>query len=216
MKIKHKFFAAFAAVLLITLPARSQGSGPDVAANIPAGKQFTITVTATSLDSTGRPAPMTVQWLFNGSPIPLSTIPSAQSPALVIPSAPEAASGVYTASLQNAGGTTISPKATVTMISLAAITTQPVAQGVMIGSTATFSVVATSAGPTSYQWKKDGSLIAGATAATFSIATVTASSVGNYSVMVTNLAGSVTSVSAGLTVITISAPVVTGFGITSP
>jgi len=43
------------------------------------------------------------------------------------------------------------------------ITTQPQSQTVMVGATATFSVVATGTAPLSYQWSKSGATINGAT-----------------------------------------------------
>jgi hypothetical protein len=54
--------------------------------------------------------------------------------------------------------------------------------------------------PCTYQWLKDGLPIAGATAKDF-VLTVTAASAGAYSVIVSNLAGRVTSDAARLTVI---------------
>ena len=47
-----------------------------------------------------------------------------------------------------------------------------------------------------YQWLLNGTAIAGATGATYPVASVAASNAGNYSVIVTNEGGSVTSVAA--------------------
>src|SRR5437879_6448275 len=47
------------------------------------------------------------------------------------------------------------------------ITTQPVNQTVTAGQTATFIVVAGGTAPLSYQWKKNGTTISGATSASY-------------------------------------------------
>ncbi|HEV2523141.1 MAG TPA: choice-of-anchor D domain-containing protein, partial [Candidatus Acidoferrales bacterium] len=48
-------------------------------------------------------------------------------------------------------------------IASVSITTQPASQSVTAGQTATFSVVATGSGTLTYQWKKNGAVISGAT-----------------------------------------------------
>ena len=80
------------------------------------------------------------------------------------------------------------------------ISTQPVATSVVAGGTASFSVVASGVPAPTYQWRRDGTPIAGATGATYSISNVAASHAGTYSVVVSNAAGSVTSAGAGLSV----------------
>ena len=69
-----------------------------------------------------------------------------------------------------------------------AITTPPVATAAVLGRSATLSVTATGPGLT-YQWSKDGAVIAGATGATYTIASVIATSAGNYTVTVRNSVG---------------------------
>ena len=64
-----------------------------------------------------------------------------------------------------------------------------------------FSLVATPTFPVvSFQWRKNGSNITGATSATFSIAKTTAADVGTYDVVVSNYLGAITSLPAALTV----------------
>ena len=75
---------------------------------------------------------------------------------------------------------------------------QPQGQTVSIGGIATFSVVATGSGALSYQWKKDGAVIAGATGSTYSVSNVQTADGGRYSVTVTDGAGSFTSNAATL------------------
>lgn len=88
-----------------------------------------------------------------------------------------------------------------------AITTQPAGQTVCPGSAVSFSVTATGAGNLSYQWRKNGVNIAGATTSTFNIPAATGGDAGSYSVAVTGACDSVTSNVATLTVNT--PPVVT-------
>lgn len=83
---------------------------------------------------------------------------------------------------------------------LPVIVQQPQHQSVTEGSNAMFTVYATNHAPLAYQWFKDGLALAGQTATNLVIANVTTSDVGGYSVVVTNTAGSVTSVVAVLSV----------------
>ena len=69
-----------------------------------------------------------------------------------------------------------------------------------VGSAASFTVVASGASPLTYDWKKDGTSISGATNATYTIASAASTAAGSYTVVVSNSAGSVTSTAASLTV----------------
>lgn len=86
------------------------------------------------------------------------------------------------------------------------IASQPSSVTVTAGQSANFSVTANGSAPLSYQWKKGGSAISGATSSTYSISSATTSDAGNYTVEVTNPYGSVTSNSAALTVNAAPAP----------
>jgi hypothetical protein len=83
------------------------------------------------------------------------------------------------------------------------ITTQPLSQSVNAGQTATFTVAASGTAPFTYQWRKNGVAIAGATASGYTTpATVSGDSGSTYSVVLTNSVGSATSGNATLTVTT--------------
>jgi hypothetical protein len=84
--------------------------------------------------------------------------------------------------------------------SIPAITAQPQSQTVNVGQSTTFSVVATGTVPLSYVWKKDGAAIAGATSASYTIASAQTADAGSYTVVVTNTVGSATSDPAVLTI----------------
>ena len=64
----------------------------------------------------------------------------------------------------------------------------------------TFSVTASSAAPLSYQWRKGGIDIGGATGSSYTISSVALTNAGSYDVVVTNSCDSVTSDAATLTV----------------
>ncbi len=81
----------------------------------------------------------------------------------------------------------------------AAITLQPVGHTVNPGASVVLSVAATGS-TLSYQWKKGGVDIAGATGATYTIAAAAETDEGSYSVVVGNSLGSVTSSVALLSV----------------
>ncbi|MGB9473251.1 MAG: immunoglobulin domain-containing protein, partial [Candidatus Acidiferrum sp.] len=81
------------------------------------------------------------------------------------------------------------------------ITTQPAAQSVTVGQTASFSVVASGTTPLSYQWQKNSSNISGAVSAAYTTpATTTSDNGAMFDVVVTNSVGAVTSQPAMLTV----------------
>ena len=82
-----------------------------------------------------------------------------------------------------------------------AFTRQPAALSVSVGASAAFTPTVTSTGAATYQWSKDGSAISGATSASYTIASTTAASAGNYTLVATNWLGSTTSSAATLTVI---------------
>jgi len=86
------------------------------------------------------------------------------------------------------GTATVDPMAPV-------ITTQPASQTVVEGLPATFTVATNAMAPT-FQWKKNGIDISGATSATYNIPTTATTDEANYSVVVTEGGKSTTSLAA--------------------
>lgn len=80
------------------------------------------------------------------------------------------------------------------------ILTQPTNQNVMMGNNASFGVVATSPTPMSYQWRFNGTNIAGANNSNLRITNVLSRDAGTYSVTISNCAGVITSVTATLSI----------------
>ncbi len=146
--------------------------------------------------------PLTYQWFKDGV-----AIPSSSTGSLSFNPISASDSGSYSVKVTNSAGSATSNSASLTISP--SITTQPVSTTAFTGGNASFSVVANGTAPLSYQWRKDGAVIAGATSATYTLSSVSASSAGGYSVTITNTGGSITSSSVNLTVSAILPPSVT-------
>jgi Immunoglobulin domain/Pectinesterase len=86
------------------------------------------------------------------------------------------------------------------------ITSQPIDATVGAGQPASFTVGATGVPDPTYQWLKNGTNLIGQTSSILSIASASGLDIGTYSVIVANVAGSVTSSNAVLTVNPPTAP----------
>jgi hypothetical protein len=105
------------------------------------------------------------------------------------------------------GGTPATSPPSTPPASAPVITLQPADQSVPLGQTATFTVSATGTAPLSYQWQKNGTTIAGATAASYTTpATAAGDSGSTFVVAVTNAAGRVASRGATLNVTNATVP----------
>jgi hypothetical protein len=151
-------------------------------------------------------APFSYQWSGNGT-----VIPGATSSSFSGASAVKADAKAYSVLVTNAAGSINSSPASLSVTSPVApsVLAPPSSQIVLVGSTVSLSVIAGGTSPLSYQWRKDGSVIAGATQATYSIASAALQSAGSYSVSISNRAGSVSSNAAVLSVETAKAPLIT-------
>jgi hypothetical protein len=153
-------------------------------------------------------SPFTYQWRKNGSAISGATGSSFSVAAAALSDA-----GTYTVVVSNSAGSATSNGAYLTVntaVSAPAITTQPAAKTVTEGSSVSFSVLASGTSPFTYQWRKNGSAISGATGSSFSIAAAALSDAGTYTVVVSNSAGSATSNGAFLTVnLSVVTPMIT-------
>jgi O-glycosyl hydrolase len=110
----------------------------------------------------------------------------------------------YTVSLING---TLTVGQTTPQISL-----QPTNQSVVPGGSAAFSVGAAGSAPLAYQWQFDGTNLTDATNATLVLNAVAAANAGSYDVVVTNAYGSVSSVTATLSVLGVPVSFVTSSG----
>lgn len=161
-----------------------------------AGASFTASAIATPGAS--------FQWRKNGAPIVGATAASlALSPVTL------ADAGTYTVEATNSAGTTLSNEAVLIVVpapstpgvaSAPVITSQPVSVTAPALSTATFAVTASGNPAPLFQWLKNGVPIAGWTQASLVLEGISANDVASYSVVVTNVNGTVTSNPAALTI----------------
>ena len=172
-------------------------SAGDVAPSITGPNNATViqsnnaTLTATV---SGVPAPA-VQWQKTGVDISGATnssltISNAQYPA---------DQATYSIIATNVAGAATN-SAVLTVIVPPVINVQPVSLTVTNTQAAVFSVTATGVPAPTYQWKKNNSIITGATNSTLNFASAVAADIATYSVVLQNAAGSVTSSNATLTV----------------
>jgi uncharacterized delta-60 repeat protein len=145
-------------------------------------------------------SPMTFQWLKNGQALADGgNISGSQASALSVADVTGIDGGSYSVVVSNSWGSITSRLASLVVFD-PVITNNPVNQAAALGQTASFSVAADGTQPFSYQWRKDGTFISGATTATLSLANIQATDIGSYDVIVGNAFGSVTSLTATLTV----------------
>jgi hypothetical protein len=163
---------------------------------IPVGATAAFSVTASG-------ASLTYQWMFNGT-----NIVGATTNPFVLAGAQIANSGNYSVAVSNSFGGVVSSNAALTVTNAPlAITVQPQSQSVLLGQGVTFNVSATGTLPITYQWLLGGTNITGATTNPFVLSNAQTTNAGNYSVILSNVSGAVTSSVAALTVLTTNAAV---------
>ncbi|MBI5387222.1 MAG: lamin tail domain-containing protein [Verrucomicrobia bacterium] len=148
----------------------------------------TFTVGATGSD------PLRFQWQRNGVNLPDGT-----NAALVVVPEP-LDNATFSVAVFNSAGAAVSSNAALTVLVPAAIFTQPQGRAAFPNTNVSFFVVAGSTSPMRYQWRLNGVDILNATNATYTIPLVQPSHDGDYTVVVTDDAGSVVSAVAHLTV----------------
>jgi hypothetical protein len=159
--------------------------------NVFPGQPTSFTVAASGT------APLRYQWLLNDAPIAGAT-----ASTYSLPSAAATNAGLYSALVTNAIGRVTSASARLTVYAAPGITSQPQSTNVAQGGNAAFSVAAAGVPAVfGYQWLLNGAPIAGATADICLVSNAQPADVGAYAVIVTNLAGSIISSNALLTVI---------------
>src|SRR6266478_2013892 len=166
----------------------------------PASQTVTTGQTASfSVAATGT-APLTYQWQKNSVAISGATSSSYTTPA----TASSDNGALFTVAVSNTVGSVTSSAANLTVNAAPvapSITTQPANQTVTAGQTASFSVAATGTAPLNYQWQKNSVAVGGATSSGYTtLATSSSDNGAQFTVLISNTAGSVTSNSATLTV----------------
>lgn len=188
---------SLSALLNVSAPevAEVEISAAPLAQTITEGQRVEFSVTASGGGT------LSYQWRKNGQ-----AITGANSASLVIASAQLSDAGGYDVVVTNSRGSKASSRAqlvvneSVPVIAPVQIVTQPVGVTIDEGQTAQFSVGAQGGGELSFQWRLNGSDIAGANASSLRIGNVQQVNAGVYDVVVSNSVGSRTSAAARLTV----------------
>ncbi len=161
----------------------------------PASQTVNAASTVTFISAaTGTPTP-TYQWSKNGT-----AIAGATAATLTLNGVTAAAAGTYTVTVTNLVGSVTSSGATLMVRQPPTFTLQPASQTVKVSSTVTFTAAASGSSTPTYQWRKNGVAISGATAATLTLSNVTTTAAGTYTVLATNTGGTATSGAATLVV----------------
>ncbi|MDB6017904.1 MAG: hypothetical protein JWR19_2393 [Pedosphaera sp.] len=140
-------------------------------------------------------AAMTYQWRFNGT-----NLSGAISSTLTLTNLQPNQIGNYAALVANSYGSVTSAVATLTVYVAPSIQTQPQNQAISRGQSFTLSVAPNGSAPFSYQWNLNNSPVAGATASSLTLSNAQMNAAGSYSVVVTNIGGSITSAVATVSV----------------
>jgi len=146
--------------------------------------------------------PLSFQWWKNGTELLVDgvNLGGATSPTLWLTNVTKANEGTYSCVITNLAGSTNSAEATLVVID-PAISTQPFNSTNIVGDRQTFSVTARGTAPFAYQWQQDDSDVLDATNSFMLFTGISASNAGNYTVVVSNSFGAITSSVAALTIL---------------
>jgi Immunoglobulin domain len=177
----------------------TSGTAPTIATQ-PANQTVTAGQTAIFSVTAAGTAPLAYQWQKG-----TTAITGATSASYTTPATTTSDSGTtFSVVVSNSAGKMTSNAATLTVnaaLVAPTITQQPSNQTVTVGQTATFSVIAAGTPPLTYQWQKGSTTITGATSASYTTpATTAADNDTQFSAVVSNSAGKITSNAATLTV----------------
>ncbi len=167
------------------------------------GSRVAFSITATDK------APLSFQWRKNGV-----NISGATGSSFTIAAAQASDAGSYSVFISNGAKSVTSNSATLTVNAGTppVISTQPQSQTVALGQRVTLNVTVAGTALLLFQWKKNGSNIAGATTASYTITSAQTTDTGSYSVTVSNAYGTVTSGAATITVVTVASAMPPGTG----
>ncbi len=158
-----------------------------------AGTTVTFTVTATGAE------PLSYQWRSYANATSFTNLPFGTEASLVLTNV-QPTTRLFAVVVTELGGlsATSSPLASLMVLTPPSIIVQPAVRILIVGAAASFTVTASGTAPLAYQWRFNGGNLADKTNRTFSFANAQLPNAGNYTVVVTNAYGSVTSRVAGL------------------
>ena len=201
--VTNLYGSATSAVATLTVLVPAKIITQPLSQTVLAGTQAVFSVTA---DGT---APLNYRWLLNGTSLTNNAhVGGATNATLTVSNLVAGDAGNYSVTVTNNYGSAISSNAALTVVFPPAISTQPAGLAVDVGTPFAFAVSATGTATLNYQWLFNGSPLSGQTNPTLSYATAAMNQSGNYSIVVTNLYGSVTSSNTALQV-TNSPPTIT-------
>lgn len=187
------------AILMVNGPPSITAQPQNRAALTGGTANFSVTAVGTG--------PLSYQWRKDLSPLTDGgNLSGTATLMLTISNVQQADLGTYTVAVSNAYGGVISAPATLSIATTPTIQTQPQNRTNNAGTTATFNVVASGNGLI-YQWRRNstnlpnGGNIAGTATDTLVLSAVTKADASNYTVVISNAAGSVTSAPVTLTVL---------------
>ncbi|MDD5141112.1 MAG: immunoglobulin domain-containing protein [Verrucomicrobiales bacterium] len=199
--------ASLSQKVTITISGTTTPTAPAITSQ-PSGTNIIAGKTATFIVAASGTAPLGYFWSKGGAPLANGgNISGANTTTLTVSSVSAADVGNYSVVVSNSVGTAASTSAALSVIVPPAITSQPAGQSLTAGSSAQFAVAASGSAPLNYRWLKggigltNGVKFSGVNSNVLTIAGIATADEGNYSVNITNLAGSVTSSVAPLTVV---------------
>jgi hypothetical protein len=139
--------------------------------------------------------PLSLQWLFNSSPLPGKTNELLQLDLVSLDQA-----GNYSVIVSNISGSVTSLTAQLLVSIPPGITIQPESLTLFLGESATLSVQANGSEPLTFQWRWKGTNLPGANNTQLNFRNVKSTQAGNYDVVISNQVKAATSQVAVLTV----------------
>ena len=206
-------------IAILTLGVSGGPVAPPVIVTNPSSLSLSTGATASFTVAASSTVPLTYQWLKDGGTLlDGGAVSGATTPTLTVTGVTSADIGSYTCVVTNSGGSVTSGAAAVLVVTTTPLTSaapvisiQPASKSAFVGDTVSLSVVATGLPAPTYLWRKNGVDLTpfGTLSPTLTLSSLTTADAGDYTVLVANSLGSVTSATATLTVNTNKPPVFT-------
>ncbi|HWD17897.1 MAG TPA: immunoglobulin domain-containing protein [Verrucomicrobiae bacterium] len=150
------------------------------------------TVFSAAADGSGT---FSYQWNHNGTPVLNAT-----NASLVLSNVQASLAGDYSVRVANSYGAITSAVASLTVLLPPQVATPPQTLSLTAGNDTVLSPNVEGTAPFSYQWLFNNAPISNATNATLTLPHITTAAIGNYSLILTNVAGAITSSIASINV----------------